>query len=74
MNGYRLYFVEDHGERRGAVEFASANDHAAKEAAKRLGCERGADLWCGSRLVSSWRLQGATSREWPGAWAARGRS
>jgi|GEM_PF-6286590 len=57
MAEYRLYFIDTDGERLGAFDFASTDDRCAEAAAKQFGCERGADLWCGGRLVGGWRRE-----------------
>lgn len=61
MNAYRLYFLDEDGARLGVFEFTSADDGLATEAARQFGCERGADLWCGPRMVGSWRSVAASS-------------
>jgi hypothetical protein len=63
MNAYRLCFIDDHGARRSAFDFTSLDDASAIDASTRFGCERGADLWCGQRLVGSWRIEGASSQQ-----------
>lgn len=56
MAEYRLYFLDPEGRRRGAFDFASIDDERAQRAAEQFGCLRGAELWCGEREVSRWRL------------------
>jgi hypothetical protein len=68
MDEYRLYFVDHEGQRLSAFDFTSTDDHCAETGAKQFGCERGAELWCGSRWVGGWLEAGATSqarRSWP---------
>lgn len=57
MDAYRLYFVDKDGAPLGAFDFTSADDSLATAAARQFGCERGADLWCGPRMVGSWRAE-----------------
>jgi len=67
MAEYRLYFVDEHGAPLGAFSFTSADDQLAMEAARQFGCERGADLCCGTRTVMSWRTGPTVSPEPPTA-------
>ena len=63
MDEYRLYFVDKDGLPLGAFDFTSTDDDCAEATAKQFGCERGADLWCGSRLVGGWRSEPAPDLE-----------
>lgn len=69
MDAYRLYFIGERGEPLSRFVFACDNDLQAANRARQFGCERGADLWCGSRLVGSWRALSPASAERPaGQW------